>query len=141
MKISEHITYEEATFSDTAIRAGVDNTPEKEHLDNMIEVANRCFEPVRAHFGVPIKVSSFYRSKKVNSLVKGSSKTSQHMVGQAIDLQAISGTGITNADIYQYIKNNLDFDQLIWEYGNDVQPAWVHVSYSKEKNRKQLLRY
>jgi hypothetical protein len=63
------------------------------------------------------------------------------MVGQAIDLQAISGTGITNADIYHYIKDNLDYDQLIWEYGNDVQPAWVHVSYSKEKNRKQLLRY
>ena len=136
--ISKYITYEEATTSQTATRNKIDNTPTAEALINMQLVGIRVFDVVRGHFKTPLRVSSFYRSLLLNNCV-GGSKTSQHVKGQAIDIQALKG--VTNADIFNYIKDNLDFDQLIWEYGTDKNPAWVHVSYvSKEKNRKQVLR-
>lgn len=138
-KISKHISYREATRSNTAKRYGIDNTPGIIELRNMKRVANLIFEPVRIHFGVPIFVSSFYRSWKLNAKV-GGSKTSDHPEGKAIDIDDVLG-GVSNADIFYYIKDNLDFDQLIWEYGNDGNPAWVHVSYdSAIKNRNQVLR-
>ena len=135
-RISKHISYAEATFSQTAIRKKIDNTPTKEQLASMVLVAEKCFEPVRNYFRVPIKISSFFRSEKLNIAI-GGAKNSQHVKGEAIDIQA---TGeITNKMIFDYIKNNLEYDQLIWEYGDKNNPAWVHVSYSAKKNRKQIL--
>ena len=135
--ISKYITYLEATTSQTAIRKGIDNKPTDAELINMQLVAIRVFDVVRDHFKTPLRVSSFYRCLKLNTAV-GGAKNSQHKLGQAIDMQ---GTGdVTNKKIFEFIKKNLDFDQLIWEFGNEANPAWVHVSYvSKEKNRKQIL--
>lgn len=137
MKISKHISYQEATTSQTAVRFGIKNEPNEKELTAMKLVAEEVFEKVRTHFNVPIRVSSFYRNEATNKLVRGS-KTSQHVKGQAIDIQ---GTGnLTNKEIFEYIKNNLNFDQLIWEFGTKQNPDWVHVSFvSKEKNRKQIL--
>lgn len=141
MKISNHITLAEATKSQTATRKGIDNTPPKEVIPNMIAVAEKCFEPLRAWHGKPIGISSFYRSPALNRAVKGSAR-SQHCKGQAIDIDAdIFDNGLTNKQIYNWLVNNVDFDQIIWEYGTDDNPAWVHISYvSKEKNRRQQLR-
>jgi hypothetical protein len=87
-----------------------------------------------------LKVSSFYRCPALNKAVGGSA-TSQHVKGEAIDIQCIPGTGVTNAMIYNYILKNLEFDQLIWEFGNDKEPAWVHVSLKLVGvNRKQTIR-
>ena len=135
--ISKYITFEEATTSQTATRLGIDNAPNNEQLLAMQIIGIRVFDVVREHFKTPIRVSSFFRNEATNRAVKGS-KTSQHVKGQAIDMQ---GTGkLTNKMIFDYIEDNLDFDQLIWEFGTKENPAWVHVSYnSKEKNRKQIL--
>lgn len=135
--ISKYITYLEATTSQTATRKGINNTPTDAELINMQRVAVRIFDVVRDHFKTPLRVSSFYRCLKLNTAV-GGAKNSQHKTGQAIDIQ---GTGnVSNKAIFEFIKNNLEFDQLIWEFGNEANPAWVHVSYvSKEKNRKQII--
>lgn len=133
--ISKHISYAEATVSQTATRRGIDNAPNKQQLDNMKLVAEKVFEPLRLQFGA-IRVSSFFRSRALNTAIKGS-KTSQHMTGEAIDIQALNG--VENRHLFNYIKNQLDFDQLIWEFGDDRNPSWVHVSYSSKKNRKQIL--
>ena len=141
-QISEHLTLAEVTQSDTAKRLGIDNIPTPEHLANLKLLAEKIFEPIRAHFGKPIHVSSGYRSAALNKATPGSSSTSQHCSGEALDLdQDNMGTGITNKMVFDYIKANLVFDQLIWEYGNDSQPDWVHVSYeSTGKQRKEILR-
>lgn len=138
-KISEHISYTEATKSDTAIRKNIDNNPDEETLERMRYVAENLFEPLRAHFKVPIGMNSFYRSKALNKAVGGSS-TSEHVYGSAIDLDADVYGMISNKDIFDYIKNNLNFNQLIWEYGNDKEPDWVHASLKKTGNKKQVLR-
>jgi zinc D-Ala-D-Ala carboxypeptidase len=134
--ISKYISYLEATVSQTATRNKIENIPGNQELINMQLVGIRIFDVAREYFKTPIRVSSFFRCLALNKAVKGS-KTSQHVKGQAIDMQ---GTGkVSNKMIFDYIKDNLDFDQLIWEFGNDKNPAWVHVSYvSKEKNRKQV---
>jgi hypothetical protein len=141
IKISKHITLEEAIKSETASKLKIDNTPTPEHLEAMKALAESVFEPLRKHFGKPIGISSFYRSPEINKKI-GGSKTSQHAIGEAMDIDAnIYNNGITNAQIFNYIKNNLEFDQLIWEFGTDKEPQWVHVSYTKKrKNRKQVLR-
>jgi len=139
MNLSKNLTLAEATKSATAIRRGIDNTPHGEHLDNLFVIANNIFQPIREHFGVPISVTSGYRSEALNKAI-GGSKTSQHSKGQALDLDADVFGGITNADIFHYIKDNLDFDQLIWEFGNSQEPNWVHVSDScGVNNRKEVL--
>ena len=138
-RISKHISWNEATRSQTAIRKGINNTPKKWHIENMKLLAENIFEPLREHFGVPIKIESFFRSPKLNKMIGGSS-SSQHPKGQAIDIDDDYGK-ITNADIFYFIKENLDFDQLIWEFGTDQNPDWVHVSYiSENSNRNQVLR-
>jgi hypothetical protein len=139
--ISKHITLAEAIKSETAVKLKIDNKPTVEHLEAMKVLAEAVFEPLRKHFGKPIGISSFYRSPEINKRIGGSS-TSQHMLGEAMDIDAnIYNNGITNAQIFNFIKNNLDFDQLIWEFGTDKEPQWVHVSYTKKrKNRKQILR-
>lgn len=132
MKISKHITIDEATLSPTALRLGIDNTPNDEVLVNMKLVAERCFEPIREWYGKPIKVNSFYRCEALNKAVKGS-LTSQHVDGKAIDIT--TGTKAGNKLIYDWAKENIIFDQLINEYDY----SWVHISYNKNNNRNQTL--
>jgi hypothetical protein len=140
MKISQHLSLSEVTRSDSAKRHGIDNTPTAEHLENFKLLAEKVFEPIRAHFGVPIHISSGYRSKALNAFIKGSA-SSQHCKGEAIDIDMDgSSNGVTNKMIFDFIKEKLDFDQLIWEFGTDSNPDWVHVSYTKVGNRKQKLK-
>ena len=140
MKISPNLNLAEITRSDTAKRHGIDNTPTAEHLENFKLLADKVFEPIREHFKTPIFISSGYRSKALNSFIKGS-LSSQHCTGQAIDIDMDGSNGeVTNRMVFDFIKNKLDFDQLIWEFGTDFNPDWVHVSYVKGKNRKQKLK-
>jgi hypothetical protein len=139
MQISKHLSLAEVSRSETAKRKGINNTPSGAHLENFKKLAENVFEPIREHFGVPIHISSGYRSKELNSAIGGSS-TSQHCQGEAIDID-MDGTSITNAQIFYFIKDNLIFDQMIWEFGTDKNPDWVHVSYeSTGKQRKQILK-
>jgi hypothetical protein len=140
MKISQHLNLAEVTRSDSAKRHGIDNTPTAEHLENFKLLADKVFEPIRLHFGVPIFISSGYRSKALNSFIGGSA-SSQHCKGQAIDIDMDGGNGeVTNRMVFDFIKTKLDFDQLIWEFGTDFNPDWVHVSFVKSGNRKQKLK-
>tara|TARA_Y100001963_G_scaffold91835_1_gene126455 strand:- start:1676 stop:2140 length:465 start_codon:yes stop_codon:yes gene_type:complete len=135
--ISKHISYKEATHSATALRRDLDNTPNDKQLKCMEEVAENLFEPLREWVGGPIKVNSFFRGEPVNTAIGGSRK-SQHMKGQAIDIDDTFGHK-TNAEMYHYIKDNLDFDQMIWEFGDKNNPNWLHISWvSHRPNRKKL---
>ena len=137
--ISKHISYKEGTNSVTAIRRGIDNTPNDEQLDNMVLLAEKVFEPLRVWVGGPIKINSFFRCPQLNKAIGGSTK-SQHCHGQAIDIDDTYGK-VANSEMYNYIKKNLDFDQMIWEFGDDDNPAWVHVSYvSENENRRRCLK-
>lgn len=138
-KISKHISYKEATRSITALRLGIDNTPFEYELGNMKAVAENIFEPLRKWVGGAIKVTSFFRSEKLNKAI-GGSVSSQHCQGRAIDIDDVYGYK-TNAEMFHYIKDNLDFDQIIWEFGTDNNPDWIHVSYvSNERNRGRVLK-
>lgn len=139
-QISAHISYAEATKSQAAVRAKIDNSPNESQLAAMKLVAEKCFEPLRKYHGKPIAITSFFRNEKVNKLVGGSA-TSQHMKGEAMDIDAdVFNNGITNKQIFDWLKANVEFDQLIWEYGNKQNPDWVHVSYRADgKNRNQIL--
>jgi zinc D-Ala-D-Ala carboxypeptidase len=140
MKISTHLNLAEVTRSDTAKRHGIDNTPTAEHLENFKLLAEKVFEPIRLHFKTPIFISSGYRSKALNDFIKGS-PNSQHCKGQAIDIDMdASNLGVTNKMIFDFIVSRLEFDQVIWEFGTDANPDWVHVSYVKTGNRKQKLK-
>ena len=137
--ISEHISYKEGTYSATATRREIDNTPNNEQLHNMEIIAEKVFEPLREWVGGPIKINSFFRCPKLNKAIGGSSK-SQHCQGQAIDIDDTYGV-VANSEMYHYIKDNLDFDQLIWEFGDDDNPNWIHVSYiSEDSNRRRCLK-
>tara|TARA_R100000951_G_C2643940_1_gene181882 strand:- start:866 stop:1321 length:456 start_codon:yes stop_codon:yes gene_type:complete len=137
--ISKHISSKEGVYSRTATRLNIDNAPTDEHERNMVLVAEEIFEPLRTYVGGPIKINSFYRSPELNRAIGGSSK-SQHCKGQAIDIDDTFGK-MSNAEMYEFIKENLDFDQMIWEFGSDKNPDWVHVSYvSPEKNRNRCLK-
>ena len=137
--ISNHISYKEGTHSNTATRRNIDNIPNDYQLANMNAVALNIFEPLREWTGGPIKINSFFRSSDLNTAIGGSSK-SQHCEGRAIDIDDTFGHK-TNAEMYNYIKENLNFDQLIWEFGNDTNPDWVHVSFvSNEQNRNRCLK-
>lgn len=136
--ISKHITYAEATKSLTAVKYNKENTPNAQQLESMKHVAATVFEPLREHFKKPIAVTSFFRSRPVNVLIGGEAN-SQHCKGEAMDLDADVLGGLTNADIFFFIKENLSFDQLIWEFGTPQQPAWIHVSSKRTGNRKQVL--
>ncbi len=135
MNISKHFTLREATKSNTAIRHGIDNNPTRTHLESLKLLAENVLEPLREHFDKPIYISSGYRSKKLNALVNGSLK-SQHCKGQAVDLDNDYRNSVTNEEIYFYILENLDFDMLI----NEEDFSWLHVSYKKTGNRKQVLK-
>jgi hypothetical protein len=138
MVLSEHLTLAELIRSESAKRNGISNMPPPEHIANLKLLAENIFEPIRANFRCPILISSGYRSKELNAKI-GGANTSQHSFGQAIDID-MDGTsyGVTNSQIFHYIKDKLPFDQLIWEFGNDTNPDWVHCSYS-DRHRKEVL--
>jgi len=137
--ISKHISEKEATKSVTALRLGIDNTPDGDTLNNMKLVAEKIFEPLRDWVGGAIKINSFYRSPALNEAIGGSTR-SQHCQGRAMDIDDIYGHK-TNKEMFEFIRDNLDFDQLIYEFGNEENPDWVHVSYvSEEKNRNRILK-
>jgi zinc D-Ala-D-Ala carboxypeptidase len=137
--ISKHISYREGTFSVTAKRLGLENEPDEKQLENMRLLAENIFEPLREYVGKPIKINSFFRSPELNRAIGGSSK-SQHCKGQAIDIDDTYGN-MKNYGMYNFIKENLDFDQMIWEFGDDENPDWLHVSYvSEEENRNRCLK-
>jgi zinc D-Ala-D-Ala carboxypeptidase len=141
MQLSKHLSLAEVTRSETAKRNGISNMPTDEHIKNFKLLAEKVFEPIREHFKVPIHISSGYRSKALNTAIKGS-LSSQHCSGEAIDIDMDGSTnGVTNKMVFDFIKDNLDFDQMIWEFGTDKNPDWVHVSYeSTGKQRKQILK-
>jgi zinc D-Ala-D-Ala carboxypeptidase len=139
MQLSKNLSLAEVTRSETAKRRGVSNMPTEAHIANFKLLAEKVFQPIREHFAVPIHISSGYRSAALNKAIGGAS-SSQHCTGEAIDID-MDGTSVTNAAIFNYIKDNLEFDQLIWEFGTDANPDWVHVSYeSTGKQRKQILK-
>ena len=137
MKLSTNLSLSEVIRSESAKRNGISNMPTKEHIANFMLLAEKIFEPIREHFGVPIRISSGYRSKELNAKIGGSS-SSQHSKVQAIDIDN-DVTSITNKQKFDYIKDNLPFDQLIWEFGNEENCDWVHVSYVPN-GRKQILK-
>ena len=139
MQLSKNLVLAEVIRSETAKRKGISNMPTPEHIENFKKLAENVFQPIRDHFGVPIYISSGYRSKALNKAV-GGSLSSQHCQGEAIDID-MDGTSITNKQIFDFIKDNLLFDQMIWEFGTDKNPGWVHVSYeSTGRQRKQILK-
>jgi len=141
MQITQHLNLAEVTRSETAKRKGISNMPTPEHLENFKNLGINIFEPIRRYFGSPIHISSGYRSKALNTAI-GGSLTSQHCSGEAIDIDMDGSTnGVTNKHVFDYIKQHLNFDQLIWEFGTKDNPDWVHVSYKTNGNqRKQVLR-
>jgi hypothetical protein len=141
MKLSEHLDLSEVTRSESAKRNGISNMPTELHIANLKLLAEKVFQPIRNNFRCPIHISSAYRSIELNRAVKGS-LTSQHCTGEAIDIDMDgSANGVTNKMVFDYIKNNLEFDQLIWEFGTNENPDWVHVSYeSTGRQRKQVLK-
>jgi len=137
IRFSKHVSWKEGTYSRTGERLGLDNTPNEKQIECMKDISENLFEPLREWVGGPIKINSFFRGRKVNTAIGGSTR-SQHMKGQAIDIDDTFGHK-TNAEMYHYIKDNLDFDQLIWEFGDDENPNWLHISWvSHRPNRKKL---
>ena len=140
MRLSDNLSLKEVTKSATAIKHGISNEPSIEHLENLKAIAENIFQPIRNHFVVPIAVTSGYRSEELNKRI-GGSLTSQHSKGEALDLDADVYGQVTNKEIFEYILDHIDFDQLIWEFGTDQDPDWVHVSYKrKERNRGEVLK-
>lgn len=150
MQLSKNLSLAEVTRSETAKRKGISNMPTPEHIENFKNLAENVFQPIRDHFGCPIHISSGYRSEALNKAIGGAGKvingkyvaSSQHCHGEAIDIDMDgSASGVTNKQVFDYIKDNLNFDQLIWEFGTDANPDWVHVSFdSSGKQRKQILK-
>ena len=138
-RISEHVSLKEGIKSRTATRLNIDNVPRDLDLINMKTIAEKVFEPLRDFVGGPISINSFYRSPKLNSAIGGST-SSQHCKGCALDIDDTYGYK-TNAEMFEYIKCNLDYDQMIWEFGDDNNPDWVHVSYiTEDTNRRRCLK-
>ena len=133
---SDHISWKEAIGSATAKKLKIDNTPNEDQLENMKILAKEFFEPLREKCGVPIQINSFFRCTELNEAISGSATTSQHINGQAIDLHVLKG--MTNKELFCIIKQEFDFDKLIWEHGDSENPDWIHVSYRKNNNRKLI---
>ena len=136
MRLSKNFTLSEFTKSQTALRQGIDNTPEGEHLEAAKELFENVVQPVRDNFGVTV-INSGYRGEELNKAVGGSSR-SQHCKGEAVDIEC---PGTSNYEVAKWIEDNLDFDQLILEFYTPGIPdsGWVHVSYKTEDNRKSVL--
>ena len=139
MQLSENLSLAEVIRSETAKRNGISNKPTPRHLENLKIIAGSIFQPIRNFFHRAIHLSSGYSSEELNAFIKGS-KSSQHCTGEALDID-MDGTEVTNKEVFDYIKDNLEFDQLIWEFGTNDNPDWVHVSYKASgKQRKQVLK-
>ena len=139
MQLSENLSLAEVIRSETAKRNGISNKPNPRHLENLKIIAGNIFQPIRNFFQRAIHLSSGYRSEELNAFIKGSA-SSQHCTGEALDID-MDGTEVTNKEVFDYIKDNLEFDQLIWEFGTNDNPDWVHVSYKASgKQRKQILK-
>lgn len=139
-KLSKYVSLSEVVHSDNAKRLNIDNNPTDEHLENLKTLSVEVFDKVREFVGGPLFISSGYRSEALNKATPGASKTSDHSTGCALDLDCDRFGGKKNSEIFNYIKDNLEFKQLIWEFGNSAEPDWVHVSYKKGANKKQILR-
>jgi putative chitinase len=138
MQLSEHFKLNEFTKSETAIRKRIDNTPGPAHASNLQKVCEKILEPVRKHFGKPVRINSGYRGAALNSAVGGSSK-SQHCNGEAVDFEI---DGLANPTLAKWVADNCEFDQIILEFYDPKEgpnSGWVHASYSEGKNRKQIL--
>ena len=132
MNLSAHVTLAEFENSPTATTHGINNKMNESQIASAKLLCENVFEPLRLYLNTPIKINSGYRSAQLNKMIKGS-LTSQHCKAEALDLH-IGAKG------FNFIKDKLEFDQLIWEFGNDENPSWVHVSYKKGRNRKQVLK-
>lgn len=140
MNLTKNLTLAEVTKSTTAKRLGIDNQPDEWTIENLRSIGECVFQPLRDSFGCPIYVSSGYRSPELNKAIGGSIR-SQHIQGRALDLDADVFRGCTNGEIFRFILNNLTFDQLIWEFGDEDNPDWVHVSYVRDGlNRGRCLK-
>ena len=138
MKMSTNFTLSEMISSQTATRLGIDNTPNDDQIENLTELCEKVLQPIRDKFG-PVRVTSGLRVPELNTAIGGSG-SSQHCKGEAADINMCSkGCSGINADVFNYIKDNLVFDQLIWEFGKSC-PSWVHVSYKYGHNRGQILK-
>lgn len=139
MKLTQNFSLKEMTFSDTAVRKGLDNTPSLEYVVNLTVLCCHILQPVREHFGKSVNINSGYRSVAVCEAI-GSSSKSQHSRGEAADFEIY---GMSNQTLATWIYENLDYDQLILEFHDpegDPNSGWVHCSYTKEKeNRRQAL--
>jgi len=144
MKLSNHLSLKEVTYSATAIKHGINNEPNIGQLQVLKEMASKVFEPCRKFVGAPLKVTSGFRSKELNKKI-GGSLSSDHCISDhataALDLDCDVYGGKTNAELFHYIKEKLNFKQLIWEFGNEDKPSWVHVSYSINDhfNKREVL--
>ena len=133
MNLSAHVTLAEFERSDAAIRFGIENKMNEFEIERAKELCENVFEPIRAHLNKPIKINSGFRSAVVNKRM-GGAKTSQHVLGEAVDLD------LHERGLFEWIIDNIDFDQAIYEGGNDVAADWFHISFRKGRNRKQALR-
>lgn len=139
-KLSKYCSYGEATKSDAAVRKGIDNTPNESQIEAMKYVASEIFDKVREFAGGPVHINSFYRSPELNAAI-GGAKLSQHMKGEAIDIDCDQFGNSENELIFKFVKDNLEFDQLIWEFGTEKRPDWIHVSkVQNKKNRMDVKR-
>ena len=138
MKLSEHLNLSEVTRSESAKRNGISNMPTAEHIENFKVLAEKVFQPIREHFRCPIIISSGYRSKELNAVIKGSSSTSDHCFGRAIDID-MDGTSISNNEVFDFIRKNLKFKQLIAEFPVNGKLSWVHVSYDANNLKNEIL--
>lgn len=140
MNLSKNLSLSEVIYSKTALRRNIDNTPTEEHIENLKYVAEKVFQPIREHFGVPIYVSSGYRSKDLNEVIGGSPR-SFHSHGLALDLdQDGRNKGVSNADVFYFIKENLQFTELIWEFGDETNPNWVHVAIAPGREDEKKIK-
>lgn len=133
-QLTDNFSLEELTRSVTAGNKGIDNNPEPVHVANLRALAKSVLQPARDHINAPVQVNSGYRSRKLNKAI-GGSKKSQHCRGEAADISCHD-----NAVLFNFIRNETVFDQLIWEFGTDQEPAWVHVSHKLSDNRKEVLK-
>jgi len=139
IEISKYVSYNEVVRSNTALRKNIDNSPNAEQIERIIILCKKVFDPLREWVGGPVKINSVFRSKKLNDAI-GGSKSSQHMAnkGAAVDIDDVYKHK-TNLEMFYYIKENLQFDQLIAEFPENGEPRWIHVSYNEGNNRNKIL--
>jgi hypothetical protein len=138
MNLSKSFTLNELTKSQEATRLEIDNTPNEDCIENLKLLCVRILQPVRDFYGLPVSISSGYRSPELCEAI-GSSRTSQHTKGQAADFEIF---GVANKDLADFVVKNLDYDQCILEFWNENEPnsGWVHCSFNALGNRKQFLK-